>query len=344
MRKLVTVQKIVSLDPIDGADRIEVARVLGWNVVVQKGLHEVGDLVAFFEIDSLLPETNPAFESFQKRGQKKVLVDGVEVKGHVLKTAKLRGQISQGLIIPLRELDITGPFNVGDELTDSLGVLKWEPPIPVGNGNIVGKFDTRFAPKTDAIRIQTIAELWDVIKSVDWEPTVKVDGSSTTLVNDDGKIRIFSRNWEVSNTGSNFQIAERDGLVEAIKRHPGMAIQFEFVGPGIQGNRLRLPAQKAIVFAVWQNRVKLPRSEWDPDILRLATPVLSDDWKPNGTVDEMIEKVDGLRGQITKDALDEGIVFHPVDPNSVPAELANVLDSNLNWKIVSRKWLLKGGD
>ena len=359
MRKLVTVQTIGELRPIEGADRIEAARVLGWTVVVGKGEFQVGERVAYFEIDSFLRGDRPEFASFLSRGSKVYPIDGVDVEGHVLRTAKLRGVVSQGLVMPLAPFaeDIYHwaveageaastdpewePFE-GMDITEALGVVKWEPPLPVGSGDILGPFDTRFAPKTDAIRLQSIAQAWELIQAVEWEPTVKVDGTSQTLVNDDGALRIFGRNWELDTaTSSGFTVASRSGLTDAIE--PGMAIQFELVGSGIQGNKLKLQTQQAIVFAVWRDGVKLPRSEWPSAALEHATPVLGEEFLPAnfGSSEELVSFVDGLKGSITRDIRDEGVVYHPVDPNSVPTELGQLLDRNCNWKVISNSFLLK---
>lgn len=104
-RKLVSVQEITNIEPIEGADRIEVARILGWRVVVGKDMGlKPGDRVAYFETDSLLPAYDPRYKSFQARGQKTMIVGSKEVTGHVLRTVKLRGVYSQGLIMRLDEL------------------------------------------------------------------------------------------------------------------------------------------------------------------------------------------------------------------------------------------------
>lgn len=335
MRKLVTVQEIKNVQPIENADRLEVAQVLGWNVVVGKGVYNSGDKVAFFEIDSMLPETNPKFSQFQERSQKETIVEGQTIKGHVLSTMKLRGVISQGLVMSLKELELSEDLEIGTEVTNEIGVVKWEEPIPV-SGDIVGKFDTRFAPKSDSIRAQSLVEHWDEITQMNWEATVKVDGTSTTLINDEGKIRVFSRNWELSNTSTAFNIAEQFGLVKEIEKYEGMAIQFEMAGPGIQSNRAKLSKVTPLVFAVWEKGTKIPRSQWCQTFLDNSVPLLNNDWKPSGTLEEMIEKVSTLRGNITKDVADEGIVFHLVSDN-VP----QWMDRNANFKIINNKFLLK---
>lgn len=101
MRKLATIQIIEELKPIEGADKIEAARVKGWWIVVKKDQFKVGDRVIYYEIDSLLP-VKPEFEFLLKGSTlKKSVIDGKEYEGIRLKTIKLRGALSQGLILPV---------------------------------------------------------------------------------------------------------------------------------------------------------------------------------------------------------------------------------------------------
>lgn len=127
MRKLSTIQEIGALTPIENADQIETAHVRGWTVVVGKGEFEVGQKVLFFEIDSMLPLDNPLFAFLESRGVK--MVGGL--KYHRLRTMKLRGQISQGLILP-----IPSDFEVEEDedfdYSERLEVLKYEPALPTG--------------------------------------------------------------------------------------------------------------------------------------------------------------------------------------------------------------------
>lgn len=116
-RKLVSVQEITNIEPIEGADRIEVARILGWRVVVGKDMHlKPGDRVAYFETDSLLPAYDPRYKAFQARGQKTMIVGSMEITGHVLRTMKLRGVYSQGLIMRLDELGFRYTPAVGTDI------------------------------------------------------------------------------------------------------------------------------------------------------------------------------------------------------------------------------------
>ena len=149
-RKLVSVQEITNIEPIEGADRIEVARILGWRVVVGKDMHlKPGDRVAYFETDSLLPAYDPRYKAFQARGQKTMIVGSMEITGHVLRTMKLRGVYSQGLIMRLDELGFRYTPAVGTDITDKANVLKYEEPLPMGGAQI-GRFDAPCSTCTHA--------------------------------------------------------------------------------------------------------------------------------------------------------------------------------------------------
>ena len=131
-RTLASIETISELNPISGADKIEVARIKGWNVVVKKGQFEVGDKVVYCEVDSVLPE-RPEFEFLKD-------------KHYRIRTVKLRGQVSQGICFPLDVLNNgdwnlnysmdSAPFSFdelenGFDVTNVLGITKYEKPIPV---------------------------------------------------------------------------------------------------------------------------------------------------------------------------------------------------------------------
>lgn len=202
-RKLARVERIDSLHPIEGADRIEIAMIGGWQVVVQKGLHSIGNPVAYFEVDSLLPTDNPAFASLTTLSSK--LLFEINGKGYArIKTIKLRGQISQGYIVPLSDLS-EEQVNVGDDLTERLGVLKYEGREEREMNNAGTKKNSQapgtmafpsFIPKTDQNRIQNIVPRF--IQARDsgekFEKTFKLDGSSMTVYMYNGVNYVASRN------------------------------------------------------------------------------------------------------------------------------------------------------
>ena len=75
MRKLASIEKVRKVEPIEGADRIELAHVLGWQCVVNKGQFKEMDTAVYFEIDSFLP-IRPEFEFLRKSCYKKTDIMG----------------------------------------------------------------------------------------------------------------------------------------------------------------------------------------------------------------------------------------------------------------------------
>jgi RNA ligase (TIGR02306 family) len=110
MRKLASIRRIKDINPIVGADKIELCTVDGWKVVVAKDVnHKIGDLVIYCEVDSFLP-IREEFEFLRKSSYKK-MADGSE--GFRLRTIRLKGQISQGLILPLTILEGEDEMKIG---------------------------------------------------------------------------------------------------------------------------------------------------------------------------------------------------------------------------------------
>ena len=179
MRKLASVQTIAATEPIPNADAIVRARVLGWWVVVKKGEFAPGDRVVYCEIDSLLPE-RPEFEFLRASSFKPAVTDGdtvVTPAGFRIKTVRLRGQVSQGICFPMSILPAI-PFEDGADVTELLGVRKWEPPVPVGmKGRVKGPFPG-FLPKTDETRVQVLEPVLARHRFKTFAVTEKLDGTS----------------------------------------------------------------------------------------------------------------------------------------------------------------------
>lgn len=339
MRKLATVQTIKDLTPIPNADRIVVASMEdnGWKVIVGRDEFVPGEKVVYFETDSFLPDEVETYAPFQARGQKTIVVDGKDVRGHVLRTMKMRGVFSQGLIIGLEAFGIDKNLPNGFDVTEATGVRLYEEPIPLG-GDIIGHFDNRLAPKTDAERVQNLADHWEEMKELAWDATVKVDGTSQTLTFQNGGFRIFGRNWELDPDNAVGLKVMPEEVLEELRKNPGVTIQFELAGPGINGNRLRLSKATPFIFSLWKNRVKVPRSEWPAAMLQNSVPPLGEDFKMEGTLEEMLGKVASLRGRVSKGLLDEGVVYHFSGDNA-----PEWLDSTRVVKIISNAYLAKHG-
>src|SRR6266699_2318808 len=156
MRKLASIQSVNAVEPILNADAIEKIRVLGWWVVVKKGEHQPGDRIVYCEIDSLLPE-RPEFEFLRPSSFKPAQTDATGIvtlpSGFRIKTVRLRGQVSQGICFPLSVLPPGAPTDEDADVTDALGVLKWEPPQAVGMGGRTKGSFPGFLAKTDETRV-----------------------------------------------------------------------------------------------------------------------------------------------------------------------------------------------
>ena len=264
MRKLASVQRVRELVPIAGADRIELARMDGnaWQCVVKKDDFRTGDLVCYCEIDSFVP-VRPEFEFITSKGTK-TLTDG-SVGGRI-KTVKLRGILSQGLLLPLTFPELAGKeLAVGDDITELIGVKLYEPPVSASlAGCARGNFPS-FVRKTNQSRIQGDPWMLEKYRDVLFEVTIKLDGSSGTFYLRDGEFGVCSRNLDLKDTEGNtfWRMARMYGL-EARMRAVGRnaAVQGEVVGEGIQKNKDRIQGQRLFVFDVW-----------DIDLGRHMTPV-----------------------------------------------------------------------
>ena len=244
-RKLASVVKIVDILPIVGADAIVVAKVKGWNVVVKKGEFNVGDLAVYYEIDSFLP-VRPQFEFLRKSSFKRMN----SIEGFRLKTIKLRGQLSQGLLTPIPD-GILDPKE-GDDLTEALDIVKYEPPLPAQlAGKIKGVFPS-FIPKTDEIRIQNFeSDVGFVPVGKRVYVTEKLDGTSFTCYFNNGVFGVCGRNWELTETNDNslWRMANMLELKDKLtKLGKNIALQGELIGSHINGNLYGLSDHKLFFF------------------------------------------------------------------------------------------------
>lgn len=265
-RNLVTIRTVAEIKPIANADMIELAVVDGWQLVTKKGEFKVGDRAVYLEIDSFLP-IKPEFEFLRRSSYKKM----GEEEGFRLKSIKLRGAVSQGLLLPLSSVNLTGD-EADEDLSSLLGVKLYEPPIPAQlAGKVVGMFPS-FIPKTDQERVQNLTgRLWgkgetvvytdgegkEIVKEIppavkrNYEVSEKMDGSSCTLFNYEDKFGVCSRNLQLEEDPENsfWKVAHKYNLKE--KLPSGLALQGELCGEGIQKNKYQIKGQDLFIFDVY---------------------------------------------------------------------------------------------
>jgi len=311
-RKLASVQAIEALDPIPGADKIEVATILGWKCVVAKADgFKVGDKVVYIEVDSVLPVAQ--WSAF------------MAPRHYRVKTIKLRGQVSQGLVFPLSILfdyvtaDTMVKARAGDDLTAVLGVTKHDPEAERERAEVFQKRRSgtlrwllrfrwiralagvqrarrgawpEWIEKTDEVRLQSNPRLFDRLACAPPPAdareypdmgrgvyaTEKLDGQSATYFMRRRCRRFFADRFEFGVCSRNLCRPHRDGstywrmeeryAVEKVMRlymdkHSltTLVLQGEIVGPGVQGNRYKLPALDLYLFNAVLNGRKLNPSE-----------------------------------------------------------------------------------
>ena len=254
MRKMAKLCEIDEILPIPDADAIEVAVVGGWKVVVKKGEFRVGSRAVYCEIDSWIPTKLAPFLS---KGKEPREFEGI--KGERLRTIKLRGQLSQGLLLNLdHAIPWTNSYQLDEDVSEVLGIVKWERPM---NAQLAGMAKGNFPsliPKTDQERVQNIVkEINAVIEQrMRFEVTEKLEGSSMTCYLIDGEFGVCSRNLDLKETEGNsfWATARRDDVeakMRAVDEHWNFAIQGELIGPGIQGNIYKLNQPEFRVFDVY---------------------------------------------------------------------------------------------
>lgn len=341
MRKLATIRRIDELNPIEGADAIECAVVGGWKVVAQKGLYNVGDLAVYFEIDSWIPHELAPFLS---KGKEPREFEGV--KGERLKTIKLRGQLSQGLLIPMEKkmdggylLPVTRRCHIqeDEDVTEELGIKKWEKAIPAQLAGVCrGNFPTAI-PKTDQERCQNLKKeiAQACAAGTQFEITEKLEGSSMTCYLIDGEFGVCSRNLDLKETEDNafWKVARYTGVESKMRDMFGddkdVAIQGELIGPGIQGNIYKLSEPEFRVFDIYD----IVAGEYLKPSFRHAithrmglthVPVITIDKDlGTGTIEELLEWAEDksvLNNQVER----EGIVFKEMNGGMTFKAISNL--------------------
>jgi RNA ligase (TIGR02306 family) len=339
MRKMATIRKIDSIRDIPGADSIECCSLGGWNVVTRKGEYTAGDLAVYCEIDSWIPyEVAP----FLSKGNFPHVYN--EVKGERLRTVKLRGQLSQGLLLPRHAaLDKIGEIYEGMDVSELLGIVKYEAPISAAlAGEVKGMFPSRI-PKTDQERIQNLStelEEWRA-EGLTWEVSEKLDGSSMTVYVIDGEVGVCSRNLDLKRNPDNslWRAAIKHGLEPKLVAYGrNIAVQGELIGNGIQGNMYKFRDQDFYVYDIYdidaghyftpaERHIFVSEHE-----LNYCPIFKSDFMLTTETVADLLKMAEGksVMGNIVGPER-EGLVY-------------KCNERQVSFKTVSNKFLLKGGE
>jgi RNA ligase (TIGR02306 family) len=240
-----SIQKIKVIKPAKNSDNLELAEVLGWQCVVQKGKFHINQQIVFIEIDSIVPDW-PEYEFLKGK--------------YRIKTIKLRGNVSQGLVMAFDDYSKNSTFelynlSVGHDLSTEFEIKKYEKPAPKCQ-DAAGSFPD-FISKTDEINIQSEPGLLEELKGQKFNVTKKLDGCSMTVYVRNGKFGVCSRNLEIKK-GNNlyWNIVKKYQIEKSFENYDNIAIQGEIVGPGIQKNPMGLKEIELYIFDVFDIEIQ----------------------------------------------------------------------------------------
>lgn len=287
-RKLASVQEITSLTPLN--DDLEIAKILGWQVVVRKGEFKPKQRVVYFEIDTQLPDW------FIEH----------EMTDYKAKTSIIAGVLSQGIIKPIECLKNHDhdQYKLGDDLSEVLNVKKYDDDGQLLSVQENKEFPIYLVPKTDEPRIQSEPRYIDIFKGKPYVATIKYDGTSSTFMLDptnEKNLWVASRNKLLvkgNKDAGHFAIADKYKIMKKLEKFPYYAIQGEIYGPGLMKNPLNVKEKRLAVFTIYdlkENRC-LDYDEMADACVKMELPCVQifergDNF--NYTLEELLEKSEG---------------------------------------------------
>ncbi len=339
MSNLATIQKIQEIKVHSGADSLELATILGWTVVVKKGEFHVNDLVVYICIDSILPD-KPEFEFLRD-------------KHFRIKPIRLRGIASAGICFPLSILPEANAENKspywysgsypreGDDVTDLIGVTKYDKPIPAElAGKAIGGLPG-FLIMTDEDNLRNYPNAIPEMFGRPFYISSKVDGSSGTFFIKNGEFGVCSRRIHLMESEGNgfWRIARKYDIENVLKNaFPNMdiAIQGEVYGEGIQKNPVGIKGIDINIFNIFDISKRLYLSydelvKFTKNYNIPMVPVISEGESFGYTLEELVKLANEQKypnGQFA-----EGIVVRPQEPF-----MSSVLDKYWSGKVINENY------
>ena len=313
MRNLASIQEISAIKQIVGADAIELVIIKGWQCVAKKGEFKAQDKCVYFEVDSFLP-LEERYEFLRRTSYRNNEFMG---EGLRIKTITMRGEISQGLALPLDAFPEIEETGIGTDVTEKLHVRKWELPEVAGTSGIEIGDKPFYIPTTDEIRLQSMTEFIDAFNGKPYYITTKMDGTSCTVYCYNGVVGVCGRNREYKEDTASCAmwswVYKRGIKDKLLVLNENIAIQGEFCGQGIQKNRLKLMEPNIFVFDIVRleengSRPKMGLTELLTYCKRLGletVPVEEVGESFAYTLEELLEKA---RGKYASGMDKEGIV------------------------------------
>lgn len=374
MRELVKIVTVKELLPIEGADRIVLATMEDniWKCIVSKDEFKPGDLGVFFEVDSVLPETDDRFAFMLSRKMR-------------VKTMRMKGVLSQGLLMPLSKFpEIQVYLDAGKTLVESspdkddlavlLKVIKYEPREDHSTGpgfaNKTKRESTfpKFIPKTDQERIQNVPNMiFDLLKEDNvFYASEKLDGTSCTVYKYQGKLGVCSRNFELEDKEdcNYWATIRKQKLDEVLSRFDNIALQGEIIGPRIQGNKYKLEEPRFYLFDIFdiQTQKYYTPDQFDEfikyvyDVYMIAISHAPFRWMFNQLALDTLgitnaqELLDYCSNRVCNislvntEVIAEGLVVRTYDKVNYQSKKLSFFDEVAHCKIINNNFLIKYGE
>lgn len=255
MRNLVTIQTVSKIQNIEGADFIALASMenLGWKCIVKKSDVNVGDKVVYIEIDSLVP-VNETFDFLKRTASKKINPDGFE--GYFIRTMKMKGVLSQGLMLPISLFPQLASITLeeGMDVTELVGIQQYEAPIPLCiRGEVKGNFPSNCS-RSDQCRIHQLLNYFIDYKDMEFEVSIKLDGTSASYIFDKGEYKVCSRNLQLKEDEKNtyWRLSRQYHINEILSKYGrNIMLQGEIIGESIQKNPEKLKGQDFFIYNIF---------------------------------------------------------------------------------------------
>lgn len=329
--KLASIEKIHSFSVHPNADALVKAKILGWPVVVKKDEFKDGDLVVFIFPDVLVDKDNPYFKFMESR------------KWRVWQ-ARFRKEPSAGLVCPLSVLDFYGVdkanLTVGQDVGAVMKLEKFEKQIDLKmNDDAVGGFPSHLVRMTDEDNLLSYPEVESEFKNKECYLSLKADGSSLSIIYNNGELKVCSRRLELKEgEGVFWRAAKKYNLPEKLKNlNKNLAIQMECCGPKLNGNALGLSDIEIFVFNVkdldtneyfgLDKLTELTKNLEIPMVKVIQKFTYDETWN--------IDKIKEITNNLKYDngAWAEGVVLRPVIP-----VYSSILNKELSVKLISENY------
>lgn len=336
---LATIEKIVSIEPHPDPEvtRIEIVRVLGYQSVVSKGLHHVGELIGWINPDTLVKRAN-----WNKFLWPKNDIDGLNGGDIRIKTVRIRGQLSEGLVVSLNNFSNINRFE-GVDISDALGVFKYEKTAIFKLQSIQkGNYPSHILPKTDEPRIKNFPLVLSELNDTDIVIRLKYDGSSSLFMINNNEYQVGSRSFLLKEGDNNpwWYVSKKYNIREKlISLGVNIALNAECIGPQMNGNKLKLMDKEIAIFNAYciDERRYLNDAELENLCLKTDLPIARKLYSGKN-VWYNIEDLQSWTNNVKYDCGEwaEGVVVR-----TKIEKYSNVLRGRFSFKVLNENFLLK---